>query len=159
MNKAEIIENTNVAKAYLKKFSLLVNAERIVECAYFPPFGKKTFFAQIVEHQKYCVVNCAYTFYADCFGNQSYSTTFCDVEKADKTAIRTGDIFCKSFIVNRPVIDELIAFVEDAGCSELDTEVCIDGEYACITVCHDTFIFCNKPDRLFEILRDISQTI
>lgn len=131
MTRQEINDNIAIAQKYLERFHLLIPEKRLVlDCYLFPPFGGKSFYAQIEQKNGIYQANCAFTSYSDHMGLRSYSQLFTTVESADKQLSVKGDVYCKIVRVDTQLVNLLFQQANEYESSPTDNVVCIDGIYA-----------------------------
>ena len=133
MNENCILKNIAIAKKYLEQFNLLLpNDKMCMECCYFPPFSEKTFYVQVFCENNQYKAHCAYTYYADFWGLESYSQTFETVEQADRHNAKVGNVICKVLKLDSQLTNDLIETVKES--ESVYNEVCIDGISAFIRI-------------------------
>ena len=113
MTKQEMLNNIGIAKKYLSKYNLLVpEDDLIMECLFLPPFRWNTYFIQVFIKQGGYSANCAYTYYTDYLGVESYSVHFTSIEK-DRHTAKTTDVICKTIFPAPDVIRALFKYAND----------------------------------------------
>lgn len=167
MTKQETVNNIKIAKKYLAKYHLLVpEKDVILECLFLPPFRWNTYFIQVFMGQGGYSAHCAYTYYADYFGNTSHSQSFITVETADKRPAYRGDVICKSMKIGGQIIEEIIRSVKENIVVKTREMTIIDGISASVRLYGKGTIigdFClNDSDispALFDALISVSEII
>ncbi len=167
MNKQEMQHNIEIAKKYLAKYHLLVPENNILlECLFLPPFRWNTYFMQVsMEHGGYDA-HCAYTYYADYYGNGSYSQSFTTVETADKQPAKRGDVICKCIKTDAQIIEEIIRSAKEIAADEMQEVTVIDGISASIrlydkgTIIREVYLNDSDiPPALLDTLISVSEEV
>ena len=161
MNKQEVLENIEIARQYLDSFHMIIPDDKILfDCYSLPPHTWKAFYAQIYETNGIYRANCAYTYYVDCIGIESYSVDFSSIEKEKHTAKKT-DVICKSIFPDSDIANNLIKFANEfTSIERCDREsVVIDGITAGIRLfkngCMTRDICIINPDDRLPLLEEI----
>ena len=133
MTEKEIFENIDIARKYLARFDLLIPENKIVfDCCYFPPFSEKAFYAQVFCEDNQYEAHCAYTYYANFWGLESYSQTFETVEQANRHNAKVGNVVCKALKLDFKFTNDFIETVKES--ESIYNEIRIDGISAFIRI-------------------------
>ena len=102
----------------------------IFDCCYFPSHSNTAFYLQVKKDRGQYLGHCAYTYYADYYGLESYSQSFLTVETTDRSPAKRGDVICKVVQLDKSLIDDLITAIQTYMPKSNDTNIVIDGVYA-----------------------------
>ena len=136
MDKEEVMENLEIARKYLGKYSLLIpDDELTLECFCLPSFGRRAFYAQVYMNKGVWRANVGYTHYSNYFGQESRSVHFADIERADRHPAKKAFVICSAIFPKAEAVEALLKSAEGYAEDDAEDKGCtIDGVTAGIRV-------------------------